>query len=229
MREDFQFRLDRLSDHRTLMALVASDAMRDATTALLTSDVVLASKVIGQETFLNDMLAQGEQVSLDLLAREAPVASDLRRVVSALWIVSNLHRMGILAVHVARTAERRGPDTEVPAEVRTIIEMMGQVAVHLSETAGRLLNGSDVSAAASLESEDDLMDTLHRQLFDALFAADWSHGVAAAIDFALLGRYYERFADQAVAVSRRVVFVITGENIGGDRTAAALDATSAIR
>jgi len=229
MREDFQFRLDRLSDHRTLMALVASDAMRDATTALLTSDVDLAAKVLGQDPFLRDMLTQGEQVSLDLLARQAPVAVDLRRVVSALWIVSNLHRMGVLALHVARTVERRGPQALVPAELRPIIELMGQVAVHLSETAGRLLNGSEVWAAASLESEDDLMDTLHRQLLDALMAPSWSHSVADAIDFALLGRYYERFADQAVAVSRRVVFLITGENIGGDRTAAALDATAAIR
>lgn len=229
MREDFQFRLDRLSDHRTLMALVAGDAIRDATAALMTGDTQLAEKVVGQRVFLQEMMVTGEQVSLDLLARQAPVAGDLRRVVSALWVVSNLNRMGVLAIHVAETVIRRGADRPLPAEVRGLFEAMGRLAVQLAETAGRLLNGSDVTAAADLEAEDEKMDTLHRDLFDALFEPTWPNGVADAIDFALLGRFYERFADQAVAVARRVVFVITGENIGGDRTAAALDATSAIR
>lgn len=202
------------------MCRVSSAALRDATTALLTADLALAEDVIARDAQLDDMRASTETVALELLALQAPVASDLRTVVSALWVVADLQRMGALAIHVAKAARRRHPDPVPPIEVRPIIERMGRVGVHLADQAATVLAERDLVLARSLESDDDLMDDLHQELFGALLAPGWSHGVAPAVDIAMLGRFYERFADHAVAVGRRVVFLVTGENVGGDTTPA---------
>jgi len=166
------------------------------------------------------MRASAENVALELLALESPVARDLRVVVSAMWIVSDLQRMGQLAIHVAKAARRRHPAHVIPMDVRPIIERMGRVGVHLADEAGLVLRERDIELARRLEVEDDLMDDLQRELFSAMLAPTWKHGVPPAVDIALLSRFYERFADHAVAIARRVVFLVTGENVGGDTTPA---------
>ena len=202
------------------MCRVSSDALRDATTALLTADLSLAEDVIARDAQLDDMRASTETVALELLALQAPVASDLRTVVSALWVVADLQRMGALAIHVAKAARRRHPAPVPPVEVRPIIERMGRVGVHLADQAATVLAERNLDIARGLEHDDDLMDDLQQELFTALLAPGWTHGVAPAVDIAMLGRFYERFADHAVAVGRRIVFLVTGENVGGDTTPA---------
>ncbi len=202
------------------MCQVASDALRDATQALLDADLTRAEQVIASDVQLDEMRSNAENVALELLALEAPVATDLRIVVSAIWIVADMQRMGALAIHVAKAARRRHPAHVIPAEIRPIIERMGRVGVHLADQAGVVLRERDLDLARQLEVEDDLMDDLQRELFAALLAPNWRHGVAPAVDIALLARFYERFADHAVAVARRVVFLVTGENVGGDTTPA---------
>lgn len=202
------------------MCRVASDALRDATQALLDADLIRAEQVIASDVQLDEMRANAENVALELLALEAPVATDLRVVVSAIWIVADMQRMGALAIHVAKAARRRHPAHVIPAEIRPIIERMGRVGVHLADQAGVVLRERDLDLARQLEIEDDLMDDLQRELFAAMLAPTWRHGVAPAVDIALLARFYERFADHAVAVARRVVFLVTGENVGGDTTPA---------
>ena len=202
------------------MCQVASDALRDATQALLDADLIRAEQVIASDVQLDEMRSNAENVALELLALEAPVATDLRVVVSAIWIVADMQRMGALAIHVAKAARRRHPAHVIPAEIRPIIERMGRVGVHLADQAGVVLRERDLDLARQLEVEDDLMDDLQRELFAALLAPNWRHGVAPAVDIALLARFYERFADHAVAVARRVVFLVTGENVGGDTTPA---------
>ena len=202
------------------MCVVASDALRDATTAVLDADLTIAEKVIASDVRLDEMRANAEKVACELLALEAPVASDLRTVISALWIVADLQRMGALAIHIAKAARRRHPLHAVPADIRPIIERMGRVGVHLADQAGVVLRDRNVELARQLEAEDDLMDDLQRQLFVALQDPQWRHGVGPAVDLALLARFYERFADHAVSVARRVVFLVTGENVGGDTTPA---------
>jgi len=220
MRQAYQMRLADLGEHGSSMCVVASDALRDATKALLNADLSLAEQVIASDVRLDEMRANAENVAVELLALEAPVASDLRTVVSAIWIVADLQRMGALAIHVAKAARRRHPAHVIPAEIRPIIERMGRVGVHLADQAGVVLRERDVDLARQLEVEDDLMDDLQRELFAAMLAPNWRHGVAPAVDIALLARFYERFADHAVAVARRVVFLVTGENVGGDTTPA---------
>lgn len=218
MRQAYHIQLNDLGEHGARMCKVASGAMQDATTALLNADLALAEQVIATDVTLDEMRASTEGVVLELLARQAPVASDLRAVVSALWIVADLQRMGALAIHVAKAARRRHPAKVVPNDARPIFERMGSVGVHLAEQAGVVLLERDLTLARTIEAEDDLMDDLHQDLFTLLLSPSWDHGVAPAVDLSLLGRFYERFADHAVAVARRVVFLVTGENVGGDTT-----------
>lgn len=220
MRESYHVQLAELGNHGYVMCQVASDALRDATRSLLEADLSVAEQVIATDVELDRMRANAEGVALELLALQAPVASDLRTVVSALWIVADIQRMGALAVHVAKAARRRHPAHAIPVTARPIIERMGRVGVHLANQAGLVLRERNVELALRLEVEDDLMDDLQRELFGALMSPTWSEGVPAAVDIALLSRFFERFADHAVAVARRVVFLVTGENIGGDTTPA---------
>ena len=220
MRQAYQLRLAELGEHGFAMSQFTSESLRRATRALLDADLSLAEQVIASDVTLDQMRASAENVALELLALESPVASDLRVVVSAMWIVSDLQRMGQLAIHVAKAARRRHPAHVIPMDVRPIIERMGRVGVHLADEAGLVLRERDIELARRLEVEDDLMDDLQRELFSAMLAPTWRHGVPPAVDIALLSRFYERFADHAVAIARRVVFLVTGENVGGDTTPA---------
>ena len=220
MRQAYHVQLADLGDHGSRMARLAGDTMRDASRALLEADLALAERVINRDVVLDDMRATTEDVALELLALQSPVASDLRSVVSALWIVADLQRMGTLAIHVAKAARRRHPAAVLPDGIRPVFERMGGVAAHLADRTEVILRTRDIELARQLDGEDSLMDDLHSELFTALMAPDWAYGVQAAVDISLLGRFYERFGDHAVAVSRRVIFLVTGENVGGDTTPA---------
>ena len=151
-----------------------------------------------------------KRVPITLLALQQPVAGELRSIVSWIQVVADVDRMGALAVHVAKIARRRHPDHVLPAEVEGYFTEMGRVAVELANSAQEVLLTRDPDKAARIREQDDEMDELHRQLFTVLMDREWKHGVPAAVDVALLGRFYERFADHAVEIGRRVVFQATG-------------------
>jgi phosphate transport system protein len=193
------------------MANFVGSAMSKATTALLDADVAVADLVIAGDEHV-DAVRQGiEERCFTLLARQQPVATDLRLITTAMRIVGDLERMGDLAAHVARLARMRFPDHAVPQEVRPIFLEAGHVAERLVAKAATAIATLDVEAAEALEADDDVMDRLHRQLFRVVLSDSWPHGIEPAIDITLLGRYYERFADHAVSVARRVVYLVTGE------------------
>jgi phosphate transport system protein len=193
------------------MANSVGSAMSKATTSLLDADVALADLVIEGDERIDAVRESIEQRCFTLLARQQPVATDLRTITAAMRIVSDLERMGDLAVHVAKLARMRFPDHAVPQEVRPIFLEAGHVAESLVTKTATVIAKLDVDDAVRLEAEDDLMDQLHRQLFRELLSKDWPHGMESAIDITLLGRYYERFADHAVSVARRVFYLVTGE------------------
>jgi phosphate transport system protein len=139
------------------------------------------------------------------------VATDLRVIVTSMRMSSDIERMGDLARHVAKVARLRYPASAVPAELRATILQMGQVAERIVEKAGSVIAARDVEAAHQIERDDDAMDDLHRELFARVTDGSWSHGTEAAVDITLLGRYYERFADHAVSVGHRVIWLVTGE------------------
>ncbi|MGY1811680.1 phosphate signaling complex protein PhoU [Blastococcus sp. SYSU D00820] len=211
MREQYREELEDINACLVELANSVGSAMSTATTALLDADVALADLVIAGDERIDAVRESIEERCFTLLARQQPVATDLRTITAAMRIVGDLERMGDLAVHVAKVARMRFPDPAVPQEVRPIFLEAGHVAESLVTQTATVIAKLDVEAAAQLEAEDDLMDQLHRQLFRELLSEDWPHGIESAIDLTLLGRFYERFADHAVSVARRVVYLVTGE------------------
>jgi phosphate transport system protein len=210
MRTAFHEQLDALTAAVADMCGVAGQAMQDATQALLAADAALAERVIGGHDEMMFSVVQAEQAAFTLLALQAPVATDLRVVVASLRNVADADRMGALAMHVAKIVRRRHPAHAIPEEVNGFFAEMGRIAVDLGNTAKDVVQSGDPRKAAQLDLDDDAMDDLHRQLFGLLMDPEWKYGVAAAVDVTLLGRYYERFADHAVEIGRRVVFQATG-------------------
>jgi phosphate transport system protein len=211
VRQQYHEELADINNCLVEMANSVGSAMSKATTALLDADVALADLVIAGDEHIDTARESIEQRCFMLLAQQQPVATDLRTITAAMRIVGDLERMGDLAVHVAKLARMRFPDHVVPNEVRPIFLEAGHVAERLVAQTATVIAKLDVEAAKHLEADDDLMDELHRQLFRELLSKDWPYGIEAAIDVTLLGRYYERFADHAVSVARRVVYLVTGE------------------
>jgi phosphate transport system protein len=210
MRTAFHEHLDKLSSEIAEMCGLAGRAMERATQALLQADLVLSEEVITDHEQLTRTGTHAEESAFVLLATQAPVAGDLRAVVTAIQNVADVDRMGALALHVAKIARRRHPQHALPEEVNGYFAEMGRVAVELSSAAQEVLLSRDPEKAARLQEEDDAMDDLHRHLFTMLMDREWMHGVTAAVDVTLLSRFYERFADHAVEISRRVIFQATG-------------------
>jgi phosphate transport system protein len=193
------------------MTRLVGSAVGRATTALLDADLALAESVIAADEQVDALQIELEERSLVLLARQQPVATDLRVIFTSLRMSSDLERMGDLARHVAKLARMRYPNSAIPAELRATILEMGQVAERIVAKTGSVIASRDLQIAGQLETDDDAMDELHRMLFSVILAEEWDHGVETAVDVTLCGRYYERFADHAVSVARRGTFLVTGE------------------
>ncbi|MFI7617194.1 phosphate signaling complex protein PhoU [Nonomuraea terrae] len=210
MRDAYHEELDSLTDKLVEMTRLVRSAISRATTALLDADLQLAESVISRDEEVNATFTDVEASIFDLMARQQPVAVDLRMVITALRMGTDLERMGDLAVHVAKVARLRHPVSAIPPELRSTILEMGQIAENLVTKAGSCVASRDVESALELEQDDDAMDRLHRRLFRRILSKEWEHGVEPAIDITLVGRYYERYADHAVRVAHDVVYLVTG-------------------
>jgi phosphate transport system protein len=184
--------------------------MERATAGLLLPNFDVAEQVVRQDARVDALRVELEDRCVQLIALQQPVATDLRVLISTMHLVADLERMGDLAMHVAKIARLRYPDNAVPAEVRDVISQMGEVARSLVHKVADVVEGRDVALAQAIEAEDDSMDALRRKLFTVVLSTHWAHGTEAAIDVTLLGRYYERYADHAVSVARRTIFIVTG-------------------
>src|SRR4051812_9119192 len=213
MREEFQSDLNEISRLLVTMAEAVRAAMRKATSALLHADLKAAESVIERDIEVDKIYSQVEAKVADTIARQAPVAGDLRMVITALHISADLERMGDLAEHVAKTAKRRHPSPAVPAELRPVFQRMAEVADRMADKITTVLTKPDAELAAELERDDDAMDQLERDLFKILLADEWPYGAETAIDGALLGRFYERYADHAVNAGEQMIYLITGKPV----------------
>ena len=211
MRQVFHEQLDSIFSDLAGVCRLVETAVGDATQSLLQGDAEVAERVISGDAAIDAAREKIEDTCFSLLSLQQPVAGDLRVVVSALRMVSELERMGDLSVHVAKIARLRVPEVAVPEGVRQTMTRMGEVAEDMVSRVSRIITDKDVEAAIALGRDDEVMDQLRRRSFTELLSDDWTHGVEAAVDVALLGRYYERIADHAVSVANRVVFVVTGE------------------
>ncbi|MFJ7090419.1 phosphate signaling complex protein PhoU [Streptomyces mirabilis] len=212
MREAYHEELNSITEGLVEMAHLAGSAIGRATTALLDADLKLAEDVISADAKVDDLQRDLEDRAIALLARQQPVATDLRTVVTSLRMSADLERSGDLAQHVAKLARLRHPEHAIPRDLRRTILEMGQLAQRLMAQAAEVVITQDVDAALQLEKDDDRMDELHRMLFQHLLDDRWQHGVETAVNVTLVGRYYERFADHAVSVAQRVVYLVTGEH-----------------
>ncbi|MEU0039867.1 phosphate signaling complex protein PhoU [Streptomyces sp. NPDC006333] len=212
MRDAYQQELGSISDSLVEMANLVGSAIGLATTALLDADLKLAENVISADSEIDELQRDLENRAIAILARQQPVATDLRTVVTSLRMSADLERSGDLAEHVAKLARMRFPAKAVPRDLRRTILEMGQLAQRLMAQAAEVIITQDVEAALQLEKDDDRMDELHRMVFQHLMDEQWHHGVETAVDVTLVGRYYERFADHAVSVARRVIYLVTGEH-----------------
>ena len=213
MRNAYFDQLDSIVDELVDMTQVVQVAVARATQALLTADAEIAERVISDDAAIDAARERVEERSFELLALQQPVASDLRMLVAALRMVADLERMGDLSVHVAKVARLRVPQLAVPAEIVPTIERMATVAEKMVGTVAGIIAERDVEGARRLEEDDEEMDQLRRSPFRLMLDDSWPHGVEPAVDIALLGRYYERIADHAVSLARRVVYLVTGETV----------------
>jgi phosphate transport system protein len=211
MREAFHDQLDAIFADLVDIATQVQTAVRRATEALLEGSAELAEQVITGDAAIDTAREQLEDRAFQLLSLQQPVAGDLRTLVAALRMVADLERMGDLAVHVAKIARLRVPETAVPKDAEPTIRRMAIVAELMVSKAAVVIAERDIAGAAELARADEEMDHLRRSSFRDLLGPQWEHGIEPAIDIALLGRYYERIADHAVSVANRVVYVVTGE------------------
>ena len=211
MREQYHEELEAITGSLVSLTHRAGTAINYATTALLDADLHAAESVISGDSAIDDVASDIEARALDLLARQQPVASDLRVLITSLRISADIERMGDLAKHVAKVARLRHPSVAIPPELHATVLEMGQVSQRICAKCSSVIAGRDLAVAAELERDDDAMDDLHRRLFHVLLDPRWRGGIECAIDVTLCGRYYERFCDHAVSVAQRVVYLVTGE------------------
>lgn len=224
MRAAFRAGLNELMSDLVSMVRLTGQMMTNASIALHQNDLALAALVIADRDRVKATYDVMERRCVSLLALQAPVAGDLRVVVAALHALGHVQRMGNLARHVAVIARLKHPNPMTSGEVRPVLARMSLLASQLAADAATAIEHQDPLSGCRLAVADDEVDMLLRHLFGILFAEDWSHGVERAVDAALIGRYYERFGDHAVAIARGVCYRVTGEisEVIEDRTVSRL-------
>lgn len=211
MRVVFEEQLDGVRKDLIEIAELVQTAVNRATVSLLEGDAAVAEEVISADSRIDELRERVENECYEIISLQAPVATDLRTLIAALKMAGEYERMGDLAVHVAKIARMRVPDTAVPERLEPGIARMASLAEVMVGKTAQIIEDRDVEAAQALETIDEEMDKLRRKQFKQMFADEWSHGIEPAVDVALLGRYYERIADHAVSIARRVIFLATGE------------------
>jgi phosphate transport system protein len=211
MREQYQDSLKHITEDLAEMSRLVEAAMSKATKSLLDANLTLADEVIAEDDAIDELGNKIENQTMAILALQQPVASDLRLLAGALKISSTLERMGDLASHVAKQARLRHPNLSIPRDFLETFSKMGDIANEVIRRSTRAIAAGDIEQAIDISRAEVEMDVLHRALFEKVLSDDWTHGVEAAIDITLLGRYYERFADHGVALARRVAYILTGQ------------------
>jgi len=211
MREVFQQELREVQDRLVEISALVSDSIENAVAAFNDSNVSLAETVIQDDPKIDALAAELDELAIQILARQAPVARDLRIVVSALRISASLERMGDIAEHIAQLARYRFPDKVVPKSLRPTFKEMGSLDVEVARKLTELLRTEDTSLAEEIRDTDDRIDALHLSVFDKVLGETWKGGAAETVDATLASRYHERFGDHAVSIAKKVRYLATGD------------------
>ena len=216
MREVFQQELREVQDRLVEISDLVADSIQNATLAFNESNVALAETVIADDDKIDALAAELDELAIQILARQQPVARDLRIVVSALRISASLERMGDMAEHIAQLARYRFPEKVVPKSLRPTFAEMGQIDVEMARKHSELLRTEDLAIAEHIRNEDDKIDALHLSVFDKVLGETWKGAAVDTVDATLASRYHERFADHAVSIAKKVQYLATGDWIPVD-------------
>jgi phosphate transport system protein len=211
VREVFQQELADVQERLVEIAGLVEQAIDRATTAFNSSDVSLAETVIADDRRIDELAASLDELAIDILARQQPVARDLRIVVSALRISASLERMGDLAEHIAQLARTRFPEKVVPKDLRPTFKELGRLDVSIAGKLTKLLQSESAELAEEIRDDDDLVDDLHLSVFDKVLGETWKGAASDIVDSTLASRYHERFADHAVSIAKKVQYLQTGD------------------
>lgn len=211
MREVFQQELREVQDRLVEISSLVADSIAKATQAFNESNVGLAETVIAEDDRIDSAAYELDELAIQILARQQPVARDLRIVVSALRISASLERMGDMSTHIAQLARYRFPEKVVPKSLRPTFVQMGQLDVAIARKLTELLRTEDVRLAEEIRNEDDEIDDLHLSVFDKVLGESWKGQAVDTVDATLASRYHERFADHAVSIAKKVLYLATGD------------------
>ena len=210
MRVIFNEEMKAVADDLDHMALLVRKAIHDAGDALFNSDVEAAQAVIDGDIEIDALESSVIDQCVRLLARQTPVATDLRVVVSTMRLATTFERMGDLARHIAAAARRTYPQSPLPKEA---VDLFSQMQDFLNDTADRVVNmlaDRDADIAERIIADDDILDNLHHQTFKLVLCDSWDGTKQQLVDVVLLGRFMERLGDHAVSAARRVVYIVSG-------------------
>ncbi len=210
IRSAYQDELDNVSQSLVDLTNMVTASMVKASKAIQSADLTLAEEVIASDFKIDDFQHELDARIIDIIARQQPVATDLRALVTAMRMSADLERMGDLAHHIAKVARLRHPDRAIPESLILPFTEMGHVAEKLSIMVAAVITTRDTEMALQVEKDDDEMDDLHKKVISTIIKDETGLSLESAIDLTLLGRYYERYADHAVSVARRVYFLVTG-------------------
>ena len=216
VREVFQQELREVQDRLVEIAGLVAVGIENATQAFNESNVSLAETVIEDDNKIDQAAQELDELAINILARQQPVARDLRIVVSALRISASLERMGDMAEHIAQLARYRFPDKVVPKSLRSTFAELGALDVAIAKKLVELLKTEDVNLAEEIRNEDDKVDALHLSVFDKVLGETWKGAAVDTVDATLASRYHERFADHAVSIAKKVQYLATGDWIPTD-------------
>jgi phosphate transport system protein len=216
MRAVFQQELAEVQDRLVEIAELVLDSIRDATTAFNSADVALADKVIAADPTIDELAVELDELSIEILFRQSPVARDLRIVVSALRMSASLERMGDLARHIAQLTRRRFPEHVAPDNLRDTFTQMAAHDIHIAELLEQLLRTQDVELAERLIAGDEALDALHAGVFDTVLSPDWRGEAEQTVDVTLASRFFERFGDHAASIAKKVQYLATGDWVPGE-------------
>ncbi|MEO7123934.1 MAG: phosphate signaling complex protein PhoU [Lacisediminihabitans sp.] len=216
MREVFQQELREVQERLVEISGLVAVSIENATRAFNESNVSLAETVIADDDKIDELTVSLDELAIDILARQQPVARDLRIVVSALRISSSLERMGDMAEHIAQLARYRFPEKVVPKGLRGTFKELGALDVEIAGKLTELLKTEDVRLAEEIRNDDDRIDALHLSVFDKVLGETWKGATVDTVDATLASRYHERFADHAVSIAKKVQYLATGDWIPTD-------------
>lgn len=210
MREVFQQSLRDVQNRLVEIAELVEASIENATTAFSSSDASLAESVIDEGEQIERLANELDQQTIDILALQQPVASDLRLMVGALRMSASLERMADLAQHIAQLARYRYPESAIPKGLKKTFIRMGALDVEMAQKIVELLRTQNAAVIDEVRDLDDDLDELHAKVFEKVLSDRVAETPVGVVDATLASRYHERFGDHAVGVAKQMQFFLSG-------------------